>query len=118
MYVSPSCGEPETVRVGLNNARFKPTFVAFVLGVTITHDLSWALNISNCCNKTRKLIGLLYRRFHHHASSITLLTVHVVSFGHTWSVLPESIAWNPGLKGDVDVLEDVQKFALRVCFKS
>ena len=29
-----------------------------------------------------------------------------------------SIVWNPGLVGDTDKLEDVQKFALRVCFKS
>ena len=29
-----------------------------------------------------------------------------------------SIVWNPGLKGDIDALEDVQKFALRMCTKS
>ena len=46
------------------------------LSVTITHDLSWALHISNCCNETRKLIGLLYTRFHHHASSTTLLKLY------------------------------------------
>lgn len=86
------------------------------LGVTITADLSWTLHISNCCNKTRKLTGLLYRRFHQHASSPTLLKLYC-SF-----IRPHleyaSIVWNPGLKGNIDELEDVQKFALRVCFKS
>ena len=31
------------------------------LGITLTSDLSWLPHISNCCNKTRRLIGLLYR---------------------------------------------------------
>ena len=87
------------------------------LGITITSDLSWSLHISgNCCNKTRKLIGLLYRRFHQHASPSTLIRLYS-SF-----IRPHleyaSIVWNPSLKSDIDKLEDVQKFALRVCFKS
>ena len=36
------------------------------LGVLLTSDLSWTKhNIARICSKTRKLIGLLYRRFHH-----------------------------------------------------
>jgi len=31
------------------------------LGVTLTSDLAWSTHISNCCNKTCRLVGLLYR---------------------------------------------------------
>ena len=34
------------------------------LGVVLTSDLTWTEHISKICNKTRKLIGLMYRRFH------------------------------------------------------
>ena len=32
------------------------------LGVLLTSDLMWTENISRICNKTRKIIGLMYRR--------------------------------------------------------
>ena len=86
------------------------------LGITITSDLSWSSHISNCCNKTRRLVGLLYRRFQQHSSPTTLLRLYC-SF-----IRPHleyaSIVWNPYQKGDIAKLEDVQKFSLRVCFKS
>ena len=78
--------------------------------------LGCPMHISNCCNKTRRLIGLLYRQFHQHASSPTLLRLYI-SF-----IRPHleyaSIVWSPSLKGEIDKLEEVQKFALRVCLKS
>ena len=47
------------------------------LGITLTSDLSWLPHISNCCNKTRRLIDLLYRQFQQHASSPTLLRLYI-----------------------------------------
>ena len=86
------------------------------LGVTITSDMSWSPHITNICNKTRKLIGLLYRRFYQNSNSQTLLTLYK-SF-----IRPHleysSAVWNPHLKGEIEALEKVQKFALRVCTKS
>ena len=83
------------------------------LGVTLTSNLSWTPHITECCNKTRRLVGLLYRSFHQHSSSSTLIKLYC-SF-----IRPHleyaSIVWNPGLKGQVDALESVQKFALRMC---
>ena len=35
------------------------------LGVLLTSDLMWTEHTSRICNKTWKLIGLMYRRFHH-----------------------------------------------------
>ena len=70
----------------------------------------------NLCNKVRRLIGLLYRRFYKHADSTTLLQLYK-SF-----VRPHleycSVVWNPYLAGDIDALERVQRFSLRVCLKN
>ena len=68
------------------------------LGVTIISDLSWSPHITNCCNKTRRIIGLLYRRFYQHTNSPCLLRLYK-SF-----IRPHldyaSIVWNPHLKGE------------------
>ena len=85
------------------------------LGITLTSDLSWLPHISNCCNKTRRLIGLLYRQFQQHASSPTLLRLYISLRPHLEYAF---IVWSPSLKGEIDKLEEVQKFALRVCLKS
>ena len=57
----------------------------------------------------------MYRRFYQHSNPTTLTKLYC-SF-----IRPHleyaSIVWNPGLKGKVDALENVQKFALRMCTK-
>jgi len=42
------------------------------LGVIITSNLSWSKQIQSICNKSRKLVGLLYRQFYLNADSDTL----------------------------------------------
>ena len=80
------------------------------LGITLASDLSWSPHISVYRSKTRKLIGLLYGHIYQHASSSTLLKLYC-------SFIPPhleyaSIVWNPNLKGEIEQLEKVQKFAL------
>ena len=41
------------------------------LGLLISHDLSWSEHIRTICNKAKKLLGMLYRRFYQYADSIT-----------------------------------------------
>ena len=77
------------------------------LGFTISSDLSWSPHVTNCCNKTCRLIGLLYRCFYLHINS---LLRQYKSFHLT------STVWN--LMGEIESLENVQKFALQVCLKS
>ena len=43
------------------------------LGVTITSNLSWNVHINNICNKTRRLVGMFYRKFYVNSSPKTLL---------------------------------------------
>ena len=58
----------------------------------------------------------LYRRFYQNSSSNTLLKLYQ-SF-----IRPHleysAVVWNPHLKRDIEALEKIQKYALRVCFKS
>ena len=86
------------------------------LGILINSDLSWSPHVAKLCSKVRKLVGLLYRQFYKHADSTTLLTLYK-SF-----IRPHleygSIVWDPYLARDVDALEKVQRFALRVCLKN
>ena len=55
------------------------------LGVIITSDLSWRPHITNMCNKTRKLIGLLYRRFYQSSNSSILLKLYLSFVRPHWS---------------------------------
>ena len=86
------------------------------LGLQIRSDLSWSTHVANLCIKARRLIGLLYRRFGKHADSATLLKLYK-SF-----IRPHleycSVVWSPYLLGDIESLEKVQRFALRVCLKN
>ena len=46
------------------------------LGVLITSDPMWSSHIAKMCNKTRKLIGLLYRTFYKHSTVETMLKLY------------------------------------------
>ena len=76
----------------------------------------WSTHITIMCNKTRRLIGLLYRRFYKFSSCSTMLRLYV-SF-----IRPHleyaAAAWDPFLKKDIELIKDVQKLALKVCLKS
>ena len=84
------------------------------LGVLLTSDLSWNEHITSICSKTRKLIGLLYRRFHH-CSPELLIRLYKAFIRPHLEYAPQ--VWDPHLVKDIDLLEKTQKFALRVCCK-
>ena len=85
------------------------------LGITFTTDLSWSLHISNINAKTRKLLGLLYRRFYF-CSTPVLLTLY------TSFIRPHleyaSQVWDPYLRKDINMLRSTETFALRVATKN
>ena len=86
------------------------------LGVTLTSNLAWSPQITNCYNEARRLVGLLFRRFYESLNSSTLLKLYL-SFIRPHSEYA-AIVWNPHLKHDIKALESVQKFAFQVCMKS
>ena len=86
------------------------------LGVWITSDLSWAKQIEENCKKANQKIGMIYRRFYEHCSTSTLKCLYVALVRpHLEYAVP---VWDSHLIKHIDLLEKVQKFALKVCTKS
>ena len=85
------------------------------LGLIFCSNLCWSEHINSICNKARRLIGLLYRRFYEFSDSQSLLKLYC-SF-----IRPHmeysSIVWSPYLLKQKAAIEKVQHFALRVCLK-
>ena len=85
------------------------------LRVLLSSDMPWSPHINAICVKARRLVGLLYRKFYSWSDRQSLLTLY------TAYVRPHleycSCVWDPFLQKDVDLLEGVQKFALKVCCK-
>ena len=83
------------------------------LGILL--EMSWTPHISAICAKARRLVGLLYRKFYKWSDKHTLLTLYAAY------VRPHleycACVWDPHLLKDVDLLESVQKFALKDCCK-
>ena len=86
------------------------------LGVTITHNLSWKPHILSICNKTRNLIGMIYRKFYRHSKLSTLLRLYLTILRPNLEYA--CVVWDPSHKVEIDELENVQKFGLRMCSKS
>ena len=87
------------------------------LEITISCDLSWKPHITSVCNITRKLVGLLYRRFSSSNASSNAAVKIMVSLIKP-SLEYASIVWSPYLKGENQALEKVQKFVRKVCLKT
>ena len=86
------------------------------LGVTITSNLSWLPPIMSLCNKTRRLVGMIYRKFYQHSDTHTLLKLYLsIIRPHLEYASP---VWDPYHKTEIEALESVQKFALKMCLKS
>ena len=85
------------------------------LGVILTSDLSWSSHVESICTKLWKLLRLLYRRFYRHAEPSALLQLYQSL------VRPHleyaSDVWDPHLQRDIQLIENVQKFGLRICSK-
>ena len=86
------------------------------LGVTVSHNLSWAQHIQDICKKARKVLGTIYHKIskHTHVSS-TLLKLYTALVRPHLEYAAQ--VWNPHLEKDIQNLEKVQKFALRICAK-
>ena len=82
------------------------------LGVLVSCDLSWSLHIEFACQKARRVLGLLYRRFYGQASQDSLKQLYLSL------VRPHleyaSQVWDPHLAKDRNTLEKVQKFACKL----
>ena len=84
------------------------------LGIWLAADLTWSKHIQTVCYKARRLLGYMFRTFSPHCSpdSITYKAqvLPILEYG--------SVVWDPHLKKDQILLENVQLFALRIATKS
>ena len=85
------------------------------LGVTFSLDTSWNSHINAVCLRTRKIIGMIFRKFYCHTDSHSLLKLYL-STVHPHMEYACSV-WDPYLRKNIDAIEHVQKFALKVCQK-
>ena len=78
----------------------------------LSRNLSWSDHISELCTKVRRILGLLYRQFYDNVDPATLQQLYISL------VRPHleyaSQVWDPYPNGDIDRLEAVQKFALKL----
>ena len=85
------------------------------LGIILSSSLSWSPHISFVCNKSRKILGLLFRHFSPHSSPSTLIRLYIslvrpiLEYG--------SIIWDPSYPTLSHSLDSVQFFALKIASK-
>ena len=105
---------PPTLLTVLGNTLDKVSSFKY-LGVWITKDLSWSKHVSEICFKAKKIIGLIYRQYYQHSNTDTLKQLYISS------VRPHleyaAAVWDPHLQKDINKLEKLQTFALRMCTK-
>ena len=82
------------------------------LGVLINSKLSWLDHIAGICNKARKIWGLVYRQFYKDFSCDTLRALYIsLVYPHLEYAAQ---LWDLYTHHDVNKLEAVQRFALRI----
>ena len=85
------------------------------LGFHLSADLSWSYHIQCICTKARKTMGIIYRQFSSNVDNLDMKRLYTSLVRPHLEYGVE--VWNPYLHKDIAALENVQKFALRVCFK-
>ena len=82
------------------------------LGLLLTLSLCWTERINDICAKAKRMVGLLYRRFYKDASPQTLFQMYLALVRPATEYASQ--VWDPHPQKDIDQLEHVQKFTLRM----
>ena len=100
----------------LNNQNLEQVKQYKYLGVTISSNLRWSPHIERICKSAIKKLGIIYRNFSHTSSSPHIILQLYLSLVRP-SLEYASQVWDPHSSKDVKVLENIQKFALRIATK-
>ena len=100
----------------LNNQNLEQVKQYKYLGVTISSNLRWSPHIEQICKSARKKLEIINRNFSHTSSSPHVILQLYLSFVRP-SLEYASQVWDPHSSKDVKVLENIQKFALRIATK-
>ena len=80
------------------------------LGVILSSNLTWSDHINTTCKAAKRQIGLVYRQLHLAPPEVRLKVINS-------TILPKleycSAIWDPHLKKDIAILDNVQRFAGR-----
>jgi hypothetical protein len=107
------CFQPTPLSLNGTILEQVPTFK--YLGVLLSSDMSWSPHIQRVCSKARKVLGLLYRRYYQYSDSRSLRQLYISLVRPHLDYAAQ--VWDPHLQRDINSIEKVQKFALRVCSK-
>ncbi len=72
-------------------------------------------HVQSICCKARNLVGLLYRPFYNNANRDTMLKVYTAIVRPHLEYAAQ--VWDPHLRKNAELLENVQKLALKICNK-
>ena len=98
----------------LNGNELEEVDIFKYLGVLIKNNLSWTDHTAEICSKARKILDLLYRHFYNHSSSESLRQLYLSLVRPHLEYAAQ--LWDPYTQIDIDIdkLESVQKFALKL----
>ena len=99
----------------LNGSKLEIVGSVKYLGITISSDLTWSKHINIISSKARKLVGLLFRQFYRCADTDTIRKLYIAIIRPHLEYASQ--VWDPYLQKDQQTLENIQKFACRVCLK-
>ena len=99
----------------LSKILIQPVTCYNYLGVLVTSDLKWNTDVTNVCQRAKRLLGCLYRNFYKQVNSLFLLRLDLAIVRPVLEYA--SIVWDPLTQQLIKDLESVQKFALRICSK-
>ena len=82
------------------------------LGILLHKHLTWTEHISGICSKAKQILGLIYRQFYNNSSSATLKQLYLSLVRPHLEYACQ--LWDPCTQNDINKLESVQKFALKL----
>ena len=112
MIVSRKVNPSSPAGLSLGNSNLEKVECFKYLRLLLSSNLTFSQHIASICTKARRITGLLYRRFCHNANSDILLTLYR-SLVRPYLEYASPV-WNPYLHKDTKLLENVEKFALRM----
>ena len=102
-----------TPSLTLNSSHLEVVECYKYLGLLLSSDFSWSSHIEAMCAKVRRLLGLLYRQFSINTNPHVMAKLYLVLIRPHLEYGAQ--VWHPHLVKHTNAIENVQKFALRIC---
>ena len=105
-------GTEADVSLYLGGAELEEVECFKYLGVLVQNNLIWSNHISGICTKAKQILGMLYRQFYNNSSPETLKQLYLSLVRPHLEYACQ--LWDPYTHHDINQLESVQKFALKM----